>query len=74
MEISRQRYGKQAEEFLKVGPYRFKNVPQFKYLGTMITQSNNMEYELFKRIQMSNKYYYAMDNLLKSRIILSKTL
>ncbi|KAF0769011.1 Uncharacterized protein FWK35_00000416 [Aphis craccivora] len=56
MEISRQRYEKQAEEFLKVGPYRFKNVPQFKYLGTMITQSNNMEYELFKRIQMIQLY------------------
>ncbi|KAE9521507.1 hypothetical protein AGLY_018106 [Aphis glycines] len=73
MEISRQRYGKQPEEFLKVGPYRFKNVPQFKYLGSMITQSNNMEYEILKRIQMGNKCYYAMDNLFKSRI-LSKTL
>jgi len=73
MEISRQRQGKQAEEFLKVGPYSFKNVPQFKYLGTMITQLNNMEYEILKTIQMGNKCYYAMDNLLKSRI-LSKTL
>jgi len=73
MEISSQRYGKQAEEFLNVGPCRFKNIPQFEYLGTMITQSNNMEYEILKRIQMGNKCYYAMDNLLKSRI-LSKTL
>ncbi|VVC35169.1 Reverse transcriptase domain [Cinara cedri] len=46
MEISRQRYGRQAEEFLKVGPYSFKNVSQFKYLGTMIAHSNNMEYEI----------------------------
>jgi len=73
MEISIQRYGRQAEEFLKVEPYSFKNISQFKYLGTMITQSNNMEYEILKRIQMSNKCYYAMSNLLKSRI-LSKTL
>jgi len=50
MEISRQRYGRQVEDFLKVGPYSFKNVSQFKYLGTMITQSNNMEYEILKRI------------------------
>jgi len=73
MEISRQRYGGQAEEFLKVGPYSFKIVSQFKYLGTMITQSNDMEYEIIKRIQMGNKCFYAMSDLLKSRI-LSKTL
>lgn len=73
MEISRQRYRGQVEDFLKVGPYSFKNVSQFKYLGTMITKSNDMEYEILKRIQMGNKSYYAMGNLLKSRI-LSKTL
>ncbi|KAF0762530.1 Uncharacterized protein FWK35_00006181 [Aphis craccivora] len=32
-----------------------------------------MEYETLKRIQIGNKCYYAMDNLLKSRI-LSNTL
>ncbi|VVC41512.1 Endonuclease/exonuclease/phosphatase,Reverse transcriptase domain [Cinara cedri] len=73
MEISRQRYGRQAEEFLKEGPYSFKNISQFKYLSTMITHSNNLEYKILKRIQMGNKCYYAMGNLLKSRI-LSKTL
>jgi len=73
MEISRQRYGRQVEDFLKVGLYSFKNVSQFKYLGTMITQSNDMEYEILKRIQMGNKCNYAMGTLLKSRI-LSKTL
>ncbi|KAL4119565.1 hypothetical protein QTP88_012370 [Uroleucon formosanum] len=73
MEISRQRYGRQVEDFLKIGPYSFKNVSQFKYLGSMIIQSNNMEYEILKRIQMGNKCYYAMGNLLESRI-LSKTL
>jgi hypothetical protein len=73
MEISRQWYGRQAEEFLKLGNYSFKNVSQFKYLSRMINQSNNMEYEIFKRIQMGNKCYYAIGYLLKSRI-LSKTL
>jgi len=38
----------------------------------MITQSNNMEYKILKRIQMVNKCYYAIDNLLKSRILSKK--
>ncbi|KAL4141495.1 hypothetical protein QTP88_004125 [Uroleucon formosanum] len=66
-EISRQRYGRQVD-FLEVGPYSFKNVSQFIYLGTMITQSNNMEYDILEGIQMGNKCYYTMVKEIKRRL------
>jgi len=53
MEARRQQDGKQAEHFLKVRSYSFKKVSEFKYLGTMITQSNNMESNGV-RIKVSN--------------------
>jgi hypothetical protein len=55
---------KTSREFLKVGSYSFKKVSKFKYLGTMITLLNNMEYEILKGIQMGNKYYYSLGNLI----------
>jgi len=57
-----------------VGSYSFKKVSEFKYPGTMITQSNNMGYEMIlKRIQVGNKRYYALGNLHKTKSILKET-
>lgn len=50
MKVRRWRDGRLAEEFLKVGSYNLKKVLAFKYLGTKITKSNSMEYEILKRI------------------------
>jgi hypothetical protein len=60
MEVRRRLDGRQTEEFLKVGFYCFKKVSEFKYLATIITQLNNVEYEILKRIHMGNKCYYEM--------------
>lgn len=37
-------------------------------MGTIITQSNNIEYEILKKIQMGNKCYDALRNLFKPNI------
>lgn len=50
MDIRKRRYKRQKEEFLKQCSTVLKKVSQFKYLGIMITQSNNMEYEILKWI------------------------
>lgn len=48
MEVRIRRDERQTEKTLKVRPYSLKKVSKFKYLGTMITQSNNIEYEILK--------------------------
>lgn len=40
----------QAKETLNMRSYKFKKVTQFKYLSTMIIQSNNKETEILKRV------------------------
>ncbi|KAL4084186.1 hypothetical protein QTP88_028016 [Uroleucon formosanum] len=51
----------------------FKKVSQFKYLGSIITQDNELKTEVSSRIQLANKGYYGLEKVLKSRT-LSKNL
>jgi hypothetical protein len=56
-------------EVLEVENYKFKRVQQFKYLGTLITQQNEIGTEIKARIQAANKCYFGLTKLLKSRVI-----
>jgi len=56
-------------EVLEVKNYKFKRVQQFKYLGTLITQQNEIGTEIKARIQAANKCYFGLTKLLKSRVI-----
>ena len=42
---------------------------QFKYLGTLITQQNEIGTEIKARLQAANKCYFGLTKLLKSRVI-----
>ena len=54
---------------LKVGPYSFEQVDEFKYLGVNINTKNNMHKEIQLRINSANKAYFAMRKMLISRLL-----
>jgi len=54
---------------LKVGPYSFEQVDEFKYLGVNINTKNNMHKEIQLRINSANKAYFAMNKMLSSRLL-----
>jgi hypothetical protein len=58
-----------CNEVLEVENYKFKRVQQFKYLGTLITQNNEIGTEIKARIQAANKCYFGLTMLLRSRVI-----
>lgn len=47
----------------------FYRVPQFKYLSVFLTQDNELKVEISRRIQLTNKGYFGIGILLKSRSI-----
>lgn len=49
--------------------YRFKRVNQFKYLGSVITQNNDILTEISMRLQSSNKCFYGLNKIFRSRAI-----
>lgn len=54
---------------LIVDNYNFERVPEFKYLGSVITESNEVQTEIKERILSANKCYYAFLPLLRSRLL-----
>jgi len=58
---------------LEVGAYKFNRVQKFQYLGTLITQNNEIQEEIKARIHAVNRCYFGLNKLFKSRI-LSKNL
>jgi len=44
-------------------------VPQFKYLGVIVIQDNELKVEISKRLRLANKCYFGAGILLKSRSI-----
>lgn len=58
---------KEAHRHLEMGIYKFKRVKGFKYLGTLITQNNEIQEEIKTRIQAGNRYYFGLSMMFKSR-------
>lgn len=53
-----------------MGHFELKKVEHFKYLGTIIiTQKNECLIEIQERINLGNKCFYALSNILRSRVL-----
>jgi len=44
---------------LKIKNYKFERVENFKYLGIILNEDNNIQIDLQERIKNANKTFYA---------------
>jgi hypothetical protein len=57
---------------IKIAKRSFKNVSQFKYLGTIVTNQNLVQEEIKRRLNSGNACYHLVQNIQFSPL-LSKT-
>jgi hypothetical protein len=56
-------------QFHELADGSFKYVATFKYLGTTLTNQNDIHDEIRSRFNSGNACYYSVQNLLSSRLI-----
>jgi hypothetical protein len=54
---------------IKVANRSFENVPQFKYLGTTLTNEILIQEEIKRRLSSGNACYHSVQNLLSSHVL-----
>jgi hypothetical protein len=54
---------------IKIANTSFKNVSQFKYLGTTVSNQNFIQKEIKRRLNSGNACYHSVQNLLSSRLL-----
>lgn len=60
---------RRAPERIQVNGYTFDTVNEFIYLGSLVTNDNEMVAEVQRRIQAANRCYFGLVPQLKSRVI-----
>lgn len=58
--VSRSNRNYRLEQHIELKGHKFKKVSQFKYLGSIIAQDNELKTEVSSRIQLTNKGYYGL--------------
>lgn len=53
--------------------FKFERVKSFCYLGSLVSDSNDMKNEITKRIQNANRCYYGLLKYFKSRLLTHNT-
>jgi hypothetical protein len=69
MIISRKNW---MDHVLEVDHFKFKRVNSFKYLGSIVTEKNDITKEVAARIQAGNRTYYGLEKLLSSKSLSRK--
>jgi hypothetical protein len=54
---------------IRIANESFENVEKFKYLGTKLTNQNDIYDEIKSRLNSGNACYHSFQNLLSSRLI-----
>jgi hypothetical protein len=53
---------------IRIATESFENVATFEYLGTKLTNQNDIHDEIKSRLNSGNAYYYSVQNLLSSHL------